>query len=85
MLLRKWNFDTHEYEPFDSPAKATFTYSANMDAPVDCANCGKAMTYGEGFTSRTIHTEIGFGYPVCEDCYNTEWEAERKSKNEPQL
>ena len=30
------------------------------------------MEYGDGYTSRTIHTINGFGYVVCEDCYDKE-------------
>lgn len=72
MILQKWNFKTHEYEPFESPAKVLSLYSEDMLAEVDCANCGKRMTYGEGYTSRTIHNHVGLGYPVCEDCYEIE-------------
>lgn len=81
MKLRKWNFNTHVYELFESPARILSLYSEDMVAEVDCANCGKRMTYGEGYTSRTIHTEMGLGYPVCESCYQEEHKAERESKN----
>lgn len=80
MMLRKWNFKTHEYEPFESPAKNVCLYSADLDAEVDCANCGKNMTYGQGLTSRTIHERMGFGYPVCDPCYEKEWEDERAAR-----
>lgn len=77
MMLRKWDYATHEYKPYEVPDDKTFiVYSADMDLPVNCANCFKDMTYGQGYTSRTIHTEVGFGYPVCEDCYEKEREYE---------
>lgn len=76
MLLRKWNYNTHEYEPFDSPAIILSIYSEDMDLPVDCANCGKHMTFGVGYTLRTIHNHAGIGFPVCEDCYNKECKEE---------
>lgn len=78
--LRKWNFETHKYEPFDSPATVLSLYSEDMLAEVDCANCGTRMTYGDGLTSRTIHSDIGLGYPVCEGCYNDERRAEQTAK-----
>ena len=80
MTLQKWNFKTHKYEPFESPARVLSLYSEDMLAEVDCANCGKRMTYGDGYTSRTIHNHIGLGYPVCEGCYEQERKAEMASK-----
>lgn len=80
ILLQKWNFDTHQYEPFESPARVLSLYSEDMLQEVDCANCGKRMTYGDGYTSRTIHNHVGLGYPVCEDCYEKEHELEQASK-----
>lgn len=76
--LRKWNFEQHRYEPFDSPAEVLKVYSDDMDERCDCANCGKIMTYGDGYTSRAVHTSAGFGYPVCSECYEVECELDRK-------
>ena len=45
---------------------------SELDDEVNCARCGKAMIFGDGFTSRTIQSEMGFGYCVCENCYNKE-------------
>jgi hypothetical protein len=33
----------------------------------------KELEYGETYTSKEIHTQIGFGYGVCHDCYEQEW------------
>lgn len=73
-MLQKWNYNTHEYEPFDSPAKVTTLYSENMSTEIDCANCGKSMIFGDGYTSQTIHNDFGLGFPVCEPCYEKESE-----------
>jgi Zn ribbon nucleic-acid-binding protein len=75
-LLRKWNYETHEYERFISPAENLTVYTEDMDEPVDCANCGYHMLYGETYTSRTIHNEHGIGFPVCEECHRKEMENE---------
>lgn len=80
MLLQKWNFKTHEYEPFGSPAKVLALYSEDMVAEVDCANCGERVKYGDTYTSRTIHNHIGLGYPVCDNCYSQERDDEHASK-----
>ncbi len=80
ILLQKWNYETHVYDPFESPAVILVIYSEDMVEACDCANCGKRMTFGDGYTSKTIHNHVGFGYPVCENCYSEEikeWEKHR--------
>lgn len=80
--IRKWNYETHEYDPYEVPADKTIViYTQDMDMPIDCANCFKGMTFGQGYTSRTLHTHVGLGYPVCEDCYEEEINEERKAKS----
>lgn len=80
ILLQKWNYKTHEYEPFESPAKHIAFLSDDMEVPTDCANCGKTLKYGETLTSRTIHTPTGLGFPVCDDCYDQERKDEAAAK-----
>lgn len=82
MILQKWNYKLHKYESFDSPAKNPVLYEEDLDTLKDCANCGKEEKFGEMYTSRTIHTNIGFGYCVCEKCYEQEFEEERSAKLE---
>ncbi len=41
----------------------------DMNVKIHCAACGKLMRYGDGFTSKLISDECGFGYTVCRDCY----------------
>lgn len=48
------------------------TYSDNMDEPVKCAECGNIIKFGDGYASRKHTTENGFGYIVCEECYEKE-------------
>ena len=54
----------------DKPEKTT--YSSDMDKLIACASCGKTITFGEGYTSRKITNNVGFGYCVCEQCYEKE-------------
>ena len=44
----------------------------------DYAQCGKELKYGDTYTSLEIHTAMGFGYGVCEDCYEFEWKRREK-------
>jgi transcription elongation factor Elf1 len=55
---------------------------AELDEIINCADCGKQVTYGDCYTSLTIHTNTGMGYPVCEKCYEKEWEERRAVKDE---
>lgn len=77
--LNRWNYDKQTYEPYDVPDNWNVKcYSNDMDEIVNCPHCGKEVTYGSCYTSREIHTPHGFGYSVCEKCYD----AERTRENE---
>lgn len=77
----KWNWEAHRYEPHPVPETATIVLiSDDMDLQINCANCFKGMTFGVGYTSKTIHNHTGFGFPVCEDCYEKEVDDEQKAK-----
>ena len=75
----KWNYQTHQYEPHPVPEDVVIVLLSNdMDLPINCANCFKPMTFGEGYTSKTIQNNTGFGFPVCNDCYQKEVQDESK-------
>lgn len=76
MMAQKWNFKTHEYEPYELPEGAT-TFCFYLDSLCRCARCGMLIVFGSGYTSRQIHTSSGMGYTVCPDCYQNEWNEER--------
>lgn len=74
MILRKWNEGKGMYEPYEAPNDWTVcTYSDDMDKVINCARCGRKMIFGDGFSSRQIHTDMGMGYIVCEECHEKEW------------
>lgn len=78
MSLQRWDFEKRGYEPYSVPDDWNISvYCADMNTVINCAECGRKMTYGEGYTSRRIHTKMGFGYCVCEECYRKEWADER--------
>lgn len=80
--LNRWNYDKQAYEPYDVPDNWNVkSYSFDMDEIVNCPHCGKEVTYGSCYTSREIHTPYGFGYAVCENCYNIEREIENRWRN----
>ena len=71
--LRRWNWKTHEYEDFEVPEnRLTKTYALDMDTHIDCASCGVGVAYGLTYTSMEIHTEMGIGYCVCQECHEEE-------------
>ena len=81
MLLKKWNWKTREYDPYEIPDDWNVkTYSNDMGEIVNCPHCGREVEFGDTYTSREIHTEHGFGYSVCEVCYAREWERERVTR-----
>jgi len=82
MILNKWNYKKHIYEPYEIPDEWNCkTYSTDMEEIINCPHCGKEIKYGNTYTSKEIHTEMGFGYGVCEDCYNKEWERCKENDN----
>lgn len=72
-FLNRWNYEMQKYDPYGVPDNWNIkSYSDDMDEIVNCPHCGNKVTYGSCYTSREIHTLHGFGYGVCEKCYDTE-------------
>ena len=79
-VLRKWNYESRTYDEYYVPYEWNIKLLTNdMDEIINCPHCGKEFPYGESYTSKEIHNKVGFGYPVCSDCYEEEWERKRKS------
>jgi hypothetical protein len=78
-MAQKWNFKTHEYEPYNLPNGAS-TFETDMNRVIYCAQCGNPVSFGMCYTSRQIHTIHGFGYAVCPKCYEKEWAEEKAAK-----
>lgn len=76
MIVGKWNYEKQDYEPYVIPEEwNTPLYSDDMSEIVNCARCGKEVTFGSCYTSREIHSRVGFGFPVCEECFERECES----------
>ena len=79
--LRRWDPVKRRYEPHLVMDKWNLkVYSNDMEEVINCARCGKKIKYGDGYTSRQILTEPGFGYTVCEKCYEQEMEEENEAR-----
>ena len=71
--LQRWNWKKREYEDYEIPDNwLVATYAFDMDTGIDCASCGKVVPYGLMYTSMEIHTEMGMGYCVCQECHEEE-------------
>ena len=79
--LRRWNYARHEYDPYMIPDRWKVSlYENDLETVVNCAQCGEEYTFGEMYTSTEIHNQMGFGYGVCEECYQQE--LNRRVENE---
>ena len=82
MILQKWNYEKHGYEHLLVPNEWNCKpHSEDMEEVINCPHCGKKLKFGESYTSMEIQTLIyGFGFGVCEECYEEEWKRRKKYK-----
>lgn len=79
--IRKWNYETRQYEPYTVPEHIPLLLVCDdMDKKTYCADCFTPMTFGQGFTSRTLHNHMGLAYSVCNNCHERELTAEMRYK-----
>ena len=76
MIVTKYNPKTGRCALHRLPDGAILE-TDDMDKVVPCADCGRDIKFGESHTSRTILTQKGLGFPICESCYKNEWEKTR--------
>lgn len=72
----KWNYERQAYDQVTIPEGAVT--SAYLSDVVQCAQCGRKITYGAAYTSLEIQTPHGMGFSVCRDCYDDELAREDK-------
>lgn len=75
----KWNFKNKEYEVIGLEDDCV-CFETDMEKLVRCPGCKGLFEYGKCYTSRQFHTEQGFGYAVCEECYKKEREEKRRGE-----
>lgn len=78
--LNRWNYKKHIYERVKVPEADYILYTDGLEQLVTCPHCGKKIKYGNAYTSLEFHNYAGFGYPVCEKCYEKEWIKRRETK-----
>ena len=73
MTIRRWDWENKRYtvEAVPSDRRAT-VYCDDMERVIECVTCGRRVKVGETYTSMEVHNSMGFGYMVCEECYNEE-------------
>ena len=73
--MYKYNQTTCKEEPYTPPVEDGYypIYCDNMDKKFNCAQCGKEITFGEGYTSREIFSGP-WGHMVCRECMEHEYE-----------
>jgi len=77
--MQRFNRKTHEYESFSPPVPDGNypIYTDNMDEIVNCCQCGKEITFGEGYGSMEIYTGA-WSHVVCRECMERELDRRRK-------
>lgn len=86
MILHKWNYNTRKYEDYEIPDSWNVkTYCDDWHERVNCANCGKLIRYADSYTSMEIHTDMGIGYAVCDECNKIELNKRNAGKRNNRL
>lgn len=71
MKAIKWDPFEHEYSDCELPEGAA-DCMFDGDIWLTCAACGKRIKYEESLVSLEMHTALGIGYAVCEECHRVE-------------
>ena len=88
ITLNRWDWKDHKYYPYtiSIPINEVIVLAVeNMDAEILCPTCRRKIKFGESYTSMELHSDYGFGYPVCKKCYYEEWDRRNKYKNTEDL
>lgn len=80
MRVNRWDFEKHEYDIIEVPDNWIITTRGSSQC--NCVSCGRKVYVDDCYTSYQYQDAIGFGYLVCEDCYNKEWELRKRCKDE---
>lgn len=80
--MKRWDFDLHEYVNYDIPKDWKCRCISNdLSEKINCASCGKELTFGESYTSCEIFDDSGFwGMNVCEECSRISLDKKFKEK-----
>ena len=81
MKVNRWDFEKHKYDVVNINPDWVVTTKGELDWIVNCVNCGKMLLVENCYTSYQYQDGVGFGYLVCEDCANKEWELRKRYQN----
>ena len=71
MNRRDWT--THECVEYEIPDNwIVSSYETDVNTVVNCATCGKSLTYGDAWLSWEIFDDRGLAYAVCKECFDEE-------------
>ena len=70
-VAEKWDPYHGKYRPYVLPEDELkcSLLEDRMDKVIACAGCGRPVKFEDAYTSLEIHTETGFGFSVCPNCY----------------
>lgn len=81
MLLRRWNFIKRKFELFKVPDYRKVAVCSDLEhmySKIDCAICGKPITFGIAFSSLAVIDYRGNGYAICREYHSAEFEQRLK-------
>lgn len=82
-MLWRWNYETHEYDLFPVRPEWRCVTTGGDKEVINCPHCGKEILVEESYTSCEIQEQkYGFGYLVCGECSDREWERRRKYRDD---
>ena len=81
--MKRWSYKTQSYIKYDVPKKwKCLIYCDDMDEKINCAECGKEITFGESYSSHRIFNDSGvFSHMVCPECHEREYEEEKRYRH----
>lgn len=83
MIVGKWNYLKHDYDAYIIPhGWRVKSFCVDDNEVINCVQCGKQIIAEDGYVSLEVHTPVGFGYLVCDTCYDEELKRRKKYKNE---
>lgn len=81
MKVNRWNFEKHKYDFVAIPDHWFVVTCAPLGIHIGCVSCGKDLLVDDAYTSYQYQDGVGFGYLICEDCANKEWELRKRYQN----
>ena len=80
--MKRWNYKTKSYVKYEVPLKWNCpVFCADMDEKINCAECGKEVTFGETYSSFRIFNDSGvFSHMVCPECHEREYKEGKSNR-----